>query len=123
MNHSWSSKGNQETNNNLWEKFHLKVLAKKGCFQVANRLIKWTHLIILLNYLLTKQKKITVKIREKRTDPRKPPNSVKGWDDTSHCLNICIPQKTMRDNVDARSKEWLLEMAINNIQSLLLKLD
>lgn len=38
-------------------------------------------------------------------DPRKPPKSVSGWDDTSKCLYICIPEKTNNDNTEAKIKD------------------
>ena len=54
---------------------------------------------------------LTVSMNEKRTDPRKPPKSVRGWEDTSKCLYICIPEKTKSANMDAIAKDWLLEIA------------
>jgi hypothetical protein len=50
-------------------------------------------------------------MKENRTDPRNPPKRVKGWDDTSKCLYICIPEKTNNDKTDATRKDWLLEIA------------
>ena len=47
----------------------------------------------------------------KRIEPKNPPKSVRGWDDTNHCLYICMPEKIKTDTTEARTNDVLLETA------------